>query len=53
MLSFQEVEGIIEQMMNVARYQHWDTVELEPVGLLLTQIEHIVGVETISASAFY
>lgn len=27
-----EIEGIIEQMMTVARYQHWDTIELEPVN---------------------
>jgi hypothetical protein len=26
------MESIIEQMMNVARYQQWDTVELEPVS---------------------
>lgn len=27
----QEVDCIIEQMMSVARYLDWDTVELEPV----------------------
>ncbi|KAK6047176.1 EF hand [Cooperia oncophora] len=26
-----EVDGIIEQMMNVARHQQWDTIELEPI----------------------
>ncbi|CAA79558.3 putative diacylglycerol kinase 3 [Caenorhabditis elegans] len=26
-----EIDGIIEQMMNVARYQQWDTIELEQV----------------------
>nr|CDJ91243.1 Protein kinase C and Diacylglycerol kinase and Diacylglycerol kinase accessory region domain containing protein [Haemonchus contortus] len=26
-----EVEGIIEQMMDVARHQQWDTIELEPI----------------------
>ncbi|CAB3402970.1 unnamed protein product [Caenorhabditis bovis] len=26
-----EVDGIIEQMMNVARYQQWDTIELEQI----------------------
>uniref|UniRef100_A0A915BKE9 Diacylglycerol kinase n=2 Tax=Parascaris univalens TaxID=6257 RepID=A0A915BKE9_PARUN len=26
-----EMECIIEQMMNVAKYQHWDTVELEHI----------------------
>jgi hypothetical protein len=31
---FKEMESIIEQMMNVARYQQWDTVELEPVSRL-------------------
>ncbi|VDL77047.1 unnamed protein product [Nippostrongylus brasiliensis] len=25
-----EIDGIIEQMMNVARHQQWDTIELEP-----------------------
>lgn len=29
---FQEIEGIVEQMMMVAHYQQWDTVELEPVS---------------------
>lgn len=28
-----EIDGIIEQMMNVARHQQWDTIELEPVWL--------------------
>jgi hypothetical protein len=27
------MESIIEQMMNVAKYQQWDTIELEPVCL--------------------
>lgn len=27
-----EIESIIEQMMNVARYQQWDTSDLEPVS---------------------
>ncbi|KAK6019129.1 hypothetical protein OSTOST_15245, partial [Ostertagia ostertagi] len=26
-----EIDGIIEQMMNVARHQQWDTIELEPI----------------------
>ncbi|ULU02161.1 hypothetical protein L5515_004854 [Caenorhabditis briggsae] len=26
-----EIDGIIEQMMNVARYQQWDTIELEQI----------------------
>uniref|UniRef100_A0A914RBS1 EF-hand domain-containing protein n=1 Tax=Parascaris equorum TaxID=6256 RepID=A0A914RBS1_PAREQ len=31
------MECIIEQMMNVAKYQHWDTVELEPVGISVSK----------------
>ena len=31
-LDNKEIESIIEQMMNVARYQQWDTIELEPVS---------------------
>jgi hypothetical protein len=31
-LDNKEIESIIEQMMNVAKYQQWDTIELEPVG---------------------
>lgn len=30
-LDKKEIDGIIEQMMNVARYQQWDTTELEQV----------------------
>ncbi|KIH47155.1 diacylglycerol kinase catalytic domain protein [Ancylostoma duodenale] len=30
-LDKREIDGIIEQMMNVARYQQWDTTELEQV----------------------
>ncbi|KHJ89899.1 EF hand, partial [Oesophagostomum dentatum] len=30
-LDKREIDGIIEQMMNVARYQQWDTIELEQV----------------------
>ncbi|KAK5971705.1 hypothetical protein GCK32_019322, partial [Trichostrongylus colubriformis] len=26
-----EIDGIIEQMMDVARHQQWDTIELEPI----------------------
>ncbi|CAJ0598851.1 unnamed protein product [Cylicocyclus nassatus] len=30
-LDKREIDGIIEQMMNVARYQQWDTIELEQI----------------------
>ncbi|CAD5215020.1 unnamed protein product [Bursaphelenchus okinawaensis] len=38
-LDNKEMEGIIEQMMNVARYQQWDTIELE--GILRQMMQEI------------
>lgn len=35
------MESIIEQMMNVARYQQWDTIELEPVFFIICLIKII------------
>ncbi|ETN74376.1 hypothetical protein NECAME_04055, partial [Necator americanus] len=40
-LDKREVDGIIEQMMNVARYQKWDTIELEQIlRQMMAELDH-------------
>lgn len=44
-LDNKEIESIIEQMMNVARYQQWDTIELEPVCHRLLRTYKLTSVD--------